>query len=227
VNGRFFLTGNVSTPDASNKIANVVAAYFNQGTGAPNMDSIVNLLQVSGEQQVMLRVKIMEVSKSLLRELGIDTQLDDTSLLGNNDYLTGAIDTIAGTGLTQNPFATGSLIFDDGNFGPLSFMLSALENDQMAQTLAEPNLTAISGEQAGFLAGGEFPVPSGRDQDGNVIIEYRSFGVSLNFRPVVLSSDRISLQMNTEVSSISRDNSVTLNGLDVPGLSIRRASTTV
>ncbi len=227
VNGRFFLTGNVSTPDASNKIANVVAAYFNQGGGAPNMDSIVNLLQVAGEQQVMLRVKIMEVSKSLLRELGIDTQLDDTSLLGNNDNLIGAIDTIAGTGLTQNPFATGSLIFDDGSFGPLSFMLSALENDQMAQTLAEPNLTAISGEQAGFLAGGEFPVPAGRDNDGNVIIEYRSFGVSLNFRPVVLSSDRISLQMNTEVSSISRDNSVTLNGLDVPGLSIRRASTTV
>ena len=227
MNGRFFLTGNVTTPDISNKIANVVAAYFTQSSGAANMDSIVNLLAVEGEQQVMLRVKIMEVSKSLLRELGVDTEIGDTNLLSGSDNLIGAVATASGTGLTQTPFAAGGLFFDDGNFGPLSFVLTALENDQMAQTLAEPNLTAISGEEAGFLAGGEFPIPAGRDQDGNILINYRSYGVSLNFRPVVLSSERISLQMNTEVSSVSTENTVTLNGVSVPGLSIRRASTTV
>jgi Flp pilus assembly secretin CpaC len=102
-----------------------------------------------------------------------------------------------------------------------------LEDEDMAHILAEPNLTAISGEEAGFLAGGEFPVPAGRDSDGNVLIQFRSFGVSLNFRPIVMSENRISLQLKTEVSSLSRDQSVTIAGLDVPGLNVRRASTTV
>jgi pilus assembly protein CpaC len=132
-----------------------------------------------------------------------------------------------GTGLTQPAFGLGALVFNDGNFGPLSILVQALEQGDMVRTLAEPNLTAISGQEAGFLAGGEFPVPAGRDTDGNVIIQFRSFGVSLNFRPVVLSENRISLQLNTEVSSLARDESVTLAGVDVPGLNIRRASTTV
>lgn len=93
--------------------------------------------------------------------------------------------------------------------------------------MAEPNLTAISGESAGFLAGGEFPVPSGRDNEGNIIITFRQFGVALNFAPVVLSNDRISLQLQTEVSSLAQDNSVTLADIEVPGLDVRRATTTV
>src|SRR5688500_19987390 len=97
----------------------------------------------------------------------------------------------------------------------------------MPHTLAVPNLTAISCEEGGFLACGEFPVPAVRDSEGNVIIQFRSFGVSLNFRPTVLSENRISLQLNTEVSSLAQDESVTLAGVDVPGLNIRRASTTV
>lgn len=93
--------------------------------------------------------------------------------------------------------------------------------------LAEPNLTAVSGQQAGFLAGGEFPVPTGRDQFGNITIEFREFGVSLNFKPVVMSDKRISLQMNTEVSSLDSTNAVVLADLVVPGLDIRRAETTI
>lgn len=223
------LTGTVSNPSVANKIANVVGAYIGevQEMDGKKIDEIiVNLLQVTSEQQVMLKVKIFEASKSLLRELGIETQLDSTgSALGDN--LAGAIGVNSGTGLTQNPFASGALVFNDGNFGPLSILATALEDENLAHVLAEPNLTAISGEEAGFLAGGEFPVPAGRDQDGNVLIQFRSFGVSLNFRPVVMSENRISLQLKTEVSSLARDESVTIAGLDVPGLNVRRASTTV
>jgi pilus assembly protein CpaC len=227
LNDQVVLTGTVSNPAIASKITQVVAAYIGELVnlkGTPD-DIIVNLLQVTGEQQVMLKVKIFEASKNLLKELGIQTELGSTGPAFDNGDA--SIDVASGTGLTQNPFALGALVFQDGTFGPLSILMSALEDDNMAHTLAEPNLTAISGQEAGFLAGGEFPVPGGRDSEGNVIIQFRSFGVSLNFRPTVLSENRISLQLNTEVSSLARDESVTIAGLDVPGLNIRRASTTV
>jgi len=121
------------------------------------------------------------------------------------------------------------LLVDSGldGIGQIGIALNALEERNLVNILAEPNLTAVSGEQAGFLAGGEFPVPAGRDQVGNVIIDFREFGVSLNFKPVVLSGERISLQMNTEVSSLDFESAVTLANLQVPGLDIRRAETTV
>jgi pilus assembly protein CpaC len=97
----------------------------------------------------------------------------------------------------------------------------------MVNTLAEPNLTAISGENARFLAGGEFPVPSGIDQNGNIVYEYRPFGVSLAFRPIVLSNDRISLQVSTEVSEISSDQSLQLQNVTIPSFNVRRAETTI
>jgi pilus assembly protein CpaC len=221
------LTGTVSNPAVANRITQVVSAYIGEIqplTGSAD-EIIVNLLDITGEQQVMLKVKILEASKNLIKELGIETELTTTgSGLGNTDA---ALGVNSGTGLTQPAFGLGALVFNDGNFGPLSVLVQALEQGDMVRTLAEPNLTAISGQEAGFLAGGEFPVPAGRDTDGNVIIQFRSFGVSLNFRPVVLSENRISLQLNTEVSSLARDESVTLAGVDVPGLNIRRASTTV
>lgn len=228
LNDQVILTGTVSNPAISNRITQIVAAYIGEIQnlkGKPD-EIIVNLLDVTGEQQVMLKVRILEASKNLIKELGIDTTLESTGTgLGNN--LVGGFDSARGIGLTQPSIAAGALVFNDGNFGPLSIVVNALEQGDMVRTLAEPNLTAISGQEAGFLAGGEFPVPGGRDDEGNVIIQYRSFGVSLNFRPVVLSENRISLQLNTEVSSLARDDSVTLAGLDVPGLNIRRASTTV
>lgn len=137
--------------------------------------------------------------------------------------------TIAGTGLTQpNPFLGGQLFFDDNQgFGPLKVALQALERQGLVNTLAEPNLTAISGETAGFLAGGEFPVPVGRDNEGNVTLEFKQFGVSLNFTPVVMSKDRISMQLATEVSALSDSNGLELVGTNIPGLTVRRAQTTV
>lgn len=228
LNDQVILTGTVSTPAISNRISQVVGAYIGELQnldGRPADQIIVNLLNVAGEQQVMLRVKILEASKSLIKELGIDTDLDPT---GGSDLQAGfEVAATGAVGLTQPSFGIGTLVFDNGNFGPLTMMLSALEQGDMVQTLAEPNLTAISGQEAGFLAGGEIPIPAGRDNDGNVVIEFRSFGVSLNFRPTVLSENRINLQLNTEVSSIARDETVVLAGLEVPGRNIRRASTTI
>lgn len=216
VNNQVVLTGKVSTPDASNKIQDLAARI------AGNANNIANLMNVQGDQQVMLKVKIMEMARSSLREISTDFNLNYIS-----DNLTSTLDANDGAGLTATPRALGGFVFNDGTLAPLTGALRLMEDEGMVNILAEPNLSAISGEQAGFLAGGEFPVPSGRDDDGNVTIVFRQFGVSLNFRPIVMSNDRISLQINTEVSSLDRANSVTLAGVTIPGLDIRRAATTV
>lgn len=217
VNNQVVLTGRVSTPDASNKIQDLAARI----TG--NAANIANLMSVQGDQQVMLKVKIMEMSRSSLREIGTDFEID--YLGGDTEWL---LNDNEGGALTATPRAIGGFIFDNGNFSPLQAALRLLEDEGMANILAEPNLSAISGEQAGFLAGGEFPVPTSVDENGNVVVTFRQFGVSLNFRPVVLSNDRISLQIQTEVSSLDNTNAVTgAGGIVIPGLDIRRASTTV
>jgi len=111
--------------------------------------------------------------------------------------------------------------------------LSALERIGLVHTLAEPNLTAVSGEAAKFLAGGEFPVPTGRDRDGNVTIIFKQFGVGLAFTPVVIDKGHISLQVSTEVSELTNSGAfslqggVTSGGLTIPALAVRRAETTV
>ncbi len=117
------------------------------------------------------------------------------------------------------------LAFDNGkNFAYLN--IEALESSGLARVLAEPNLTAVSGEKAEFLAGGEFPIPVAAD-DNQVTLEFKKFGVGLLFTPVVLSSGRISLQVGTEVSELSNDGAIEQGGFRVPALAVRRASTTV
>lgn len=227
------LTGLVSTPGVSTKIAKLVAAQVQEmipgQQGAQSVNEVIeNLLEVRGEQQVMLRVRIVEMSRNVLRELGSEiSSLDPTATGGSG--LRGTINSNNDTGLTQTPYTVASLLFNTGigGIGDLNMLINLLEQDNLANTLAEPNLTAISGEEAGFLAGGEFPVPAGRDQQGNVTIDYKKFGVSLNFKPLVLSDDRITLQLNTEVSSLNEARGITLVDVSIPGLDVRRASTTV
>ncbi len=217
VNNQVVLTGRVSTPEASNKIQDLAARI------AGNANNIANLMNVQGDQQVMLKVKIMEVSRSSLREIGTDFAVN---YLGGDS--TGFLDPNARAGLGNAPRAIGGFIFNNGDFAPLQAEISLLEQEGMLSILAEPNLSAISGEQAGFLAGGEIPIPSSIDENGNVVVTFRPFGVSLSFRPIVLSDDRISLQIQTEVSSLDRANGVgAVGGLNVPAIDVRRASTTV
>ena len=230
LNMRVMLSGDVSTPDIAQRVTRIVGAYMAQVMQKEKTSDelIVNLLRVSGEQQVMLKVRVLEMNKTLLKELGIETNLGTNhadTVGANSSY--GVVGTTARTGLTADPFGIGTFLFDDKGIGPGRITLNALQKNSLVRTLAEPNLTAISGQEAGFLAGGEFPVPSGRDTFGNITVQFRAFGVSLNFKPVVLSENRISMQLKTEVSSLSKENGVTLSGLTVPGLNIRRASTTV
>ncbi len=249
VQSQVLLTGAVSTPDVSSKIASIVGSYVAELKGSSGVadDMISNLLDVRGEQQVMLQVKIVEATRNVIKELGIETDFNDTNELattaifggqpGNSQFASStqtnptelAFATGAGVALSQDAVGLGRLLFDSkiNGIGAVGLFLEALVEEDLANILAEPNLTAVSGETAGFLAGGEFPVPTGRDIRGNIVVEFREFGVSLNFRPIVMSDKRISLQMNTEVSSIDYDNAVVLADVTVPGRDIRRAETTI
>lgn len=222
VNGDIVLSGSVSNPSVANQVRDLAGRFVTD-----DEQTIVDLMSVTGEQQVLLQMKIIEASRSVLREFGVETDYKFDAAGTDSSGL--EFNAVGGVGLTSpDPFAAGSIFFDDnGGFGPLEFTLRALERDGLVNILAEPNLTAISGESAGFLAGGEFPVPVGTDRDGNIRLEYREFGVSLNFQPIVMSAERISLQLETEVSSLSDQNGLTLVGVDIPGLIVRRAKTTV
>ena len=223
------LTGHVSTPAVAGQISNLVASHVAelQGTSFNSYDEVINnMMTVAGEHQVMLKVKIVEASRNVLRELGVETDVFEGS--GDAGALTS--ETVsAASSLTADPLGVGTLLYNAGRDGTGGVQLTvrALEQDGLVNTLAEPNLTAISGESAGFLAGGDFPVPTSRDDEGNVIVTYRPFGVSLNFVPTVMSSDVISLNLSTEVSSISSQNSLVTNDLSIPGFNVRRADTTV
>lgn len=192
---------------------------------------VVNALQIAGGEQVHLRVTIAEVQRTALRQLGINlgdftgaTAQPITTMIGDT--------TLAA--LTSNPFSLSGQALSNSvlnvTSNGISAQIRALEQDGIVRTLAEPNLTAISGESAQFLAGGEFPVPISRDSQGNVIVEYKPFGVGLGFTPVVLAGNRISLQIETEVSELTAEGAFTLrsdsgNDLTIPGLRVRRAST--
>ncbi|MCD8520011.1 MAG: type II and III secretion system protein family protein [Alphaproteobacteria bacterium] len=252
VHDQVALTGTVSSPEKAERVTNLVGHYVSdlQDVFEKPIDTlIVNMLEVRGEMQVMLRVKIVEASRSILKEVGIESGFNDpdetaaqrlfarnppSNLNGGSGNLTGQLFTLPQVGLTQDPLGTGQIFADTGvsGIGFLNVLVNALEQESLINTLAEPNLTTLSGETAGFLAGGEFPVPVGRDQVGNIVIEFRPFGVSLNFRPVVLSDNRISLQLETEVSALNFEDGIPLTGTTsaaalIPAFDVRRASTTV
>lgn len=253
------LKGEVSTPEVANKVENVVAYYLSNvfDEDFDHLGSHANiLLTVRGDQQVMLKVRLVEASRSILRELstqtfanGITTNeetgsfalappgLQSGTLPAGADVgalafqNTGGDALIAGASefLENSALLESTLWLNTGTdiLGYLGLTLQALETEGLINILAEPTLSAISGEEASFLAGGEFPVPTGRDRDGNITIEFKEFGASLAFRPVVLSPDRISLNMETEVSALDNNNAYVNQGLTIPGLTVRRASTTV
>jgi pilus assembly protein CpaC len=200
VNNTMILSGDVAS---SVEMARIVAIAE---TFAPN--SVRNLLSVTGSQQVLLEVRIAEMSRSVAKKLGINL----LGLIGDISFLS-----IPDTALS-------SIFAADVTFTPgddiISAQLDALENNGLVKTLAEPNLIALSGESASFLAGGEFPVPR-TDSDGDTEITFKSFGVGLAFTPTVLEDGLINLLVEPEVSEL--DFQAAAAG--VPGLSTRRAKT--
>ncbi len=222
INREVILTGRVSTPSKAGQIRDL-SKRFATTTGNAEA-SIVDLMTVEGEQQVMLQVKIVEAKRNLLKEYGIEPEAAN---LGFGNFSGSSLATDAASKLTQTTqFAVGSLVYETGSRGPISVTMRALEEKGLLNTLAEPNLTAISGQRAEFLAGGEYPIPVGQSND-QISIEFKQFGVALGFTPVVLSNDKIQLELETEVSLLSNEARLELSDVNVPSLTVRRAKTTV
>jgi len=223
INGSVTLSGTVSSAE---RVAAVLAIAERFAPG-----KITNLLSVEGSQQVMLKVRFVEVSRSVMKALGLNFDLfsGDFSITSGDTFLTNpdALKGIDDFLLAGDSFASGLFA---GNLGGTSLLLlfRALETKGVAKTLAEPNLIALSGDTASFLAGGEFPIEvaqSGTSATGSaaITIEFKEFGVSLAFTPTVLAGGLINLVVRPEVSAL--DFTVARNG--VPGLTTRRAKTTV
>lgn len=209
-NDSLVLSGTLSTPEQLAQAAAIAESY------APG--KVTNLLRVNGSQQVMLQVTIAEVQRRVVRELGIKPEI----LSG--DFIFRPLDAIDPT-----KFAAALITAELGDV-TVTGLIDALEEKGLVKVLAEPNLVALSGDTANFLAGGEFPVPVAQDVDSGALaitVAFKQFGVGLAFTPTVLNGDLINLVVNPEVSQIDPSVSVVLNGFNIPGLSTRRATTTV
>ncbi|MEO1330554.1 MAG: type II and III secretion system protein family protein [Pseudomonadota bacterium] len=220
--GELVLSGSAPSSAAATAIADVAsrfirAAKVSRGEDAKDV-SVVNRIAITNEEQIHIKVRVAEVSRGVLKRLGIDwnTILQSTAVAAQAN--------LTGGGLTDLFSNEGAAIAFGSQI--LETFIRVLERHSLVRTLAEPSLTAVSGETASFLAGGEFPIPI-NSSDDTITVEFKKFGVGLDFTPVVLGDGRISLQVATEVSDLSDTNSITINGLSIPGLSVRRARTTL
>jgi pilus assembly protein CpaC len=239
MNGNIVIRGQVASATSSSRAQEITVGMlhgFDAGTDDQPGElekRVVNLLTITGEEQVALKVSIVEVQRSVVKQLGINVE---TLLTGSNF----SFGTLTGLGASPINFpftpatpgtpggVQSSFTGDDFN---IETTLRALEETSMLRTLAEPTLTAVSGETANFLAGGEFPVPVTGD-DGELAIQFKPFGVNLAFTPVVLAPGRISLKVRSEVSDISTTGAINVpispgQVVSIPATSVRRAETTV
>jgi pilus assembly protein CpaC len=298
VNGSIVLSGTARSAAEADR-ARQIAAQFLQTSGASGAagaagpDRVVNLIQVQGSEQVLVRVRVVEMSRTLVRQLGINANYEEiiNQLIGEDDFfdlatrngfsINGSIlgGLTATGGVVDNILRPNSLTYPDGTVGPYTpgqagvggyeydnngtidplddtetfgparveaarrqdATIEAFERAGLLRVLAEPNLTAISGEAARFLAGGEFPVPV-NSEDGQISVEFKPFGVGLAFTPVVMSGGRMSLKIATEVSELTSEGAIStgdtpirnddgtttvIRGITIPALQVRRAETTL
>jgi pilus assembly protein CpaC len=209
------LTGQASTPSAAARARTIAERYL------PAAD-VATALDILGAEQVQLEVRVLEASRSSLKELGIDLTLSNQSGFA---FFSGS--GLLGTTASQ---ALANIVTNSGTTN-IDVTIQALEEKGLLRTLARPNLTALSGEAASFLAGGEFPIPVAADYDSQgrtrVGIEFKEFGVKLGFKPTVRDGGLIRLEVAPEVSQIDTRQTVRLAEIEIPGLSVRRASTVV
>ena len=270
-NNSLILTGEVQSASDAGKAQQIATQYVDKP------EHVLNMLSISGQDQVTVKVRVVEVQRSAIKQLGFNLQaimgqMGSKQIMaalaptwGVNGALLGGL-TGGGYNLdtTQQPelqlpcigagwsqgatcptvvknasqaanynAATLQKTAGSNGLNSANATIQAFERAGLVRTLEEPNLTAVSGEAASFLVGGEFPVPTGQDNNGRVTIDFKQFGVVLGFTPVVLSGGRISLKLSTEVSDVSNIGSFTLSsgsgspGVVVPSLEVRRAQTTV
>jgi pilus assembly protein CpaC len=216
--GALILTGTVQSDGEIGRATSIAKLYVDKP------ERIVNLVKVSHTQQVLIRVRVAEVQRLALKELGVEGRLNQSTLATPGNARVSGLTTALGL----NPLNQFAGTFALEGIRDVSLTLQLLEQRGLVRNLAEPNLVAVSGETASMLAGGEVPVPV-PDRDG-IKIEYKPFGVSLAFVPVILDSGSISLKLSTEVSSLSNDkvNVPLLTGVAaIPAFVVRRASSTV
>jgi pilus assembly protein CpaC len=242
------LSGVVPNDDMAEKVRTAAHRF------ATDKDTVINRVQVAGPNQVNLRLRVAEVSRSVTKQLGFNWE----AVMSTGSFAFGlatgrsVATTIPGAGgetaatianlFNRAPPLTGvtSAVGANALAGSLNTkhasvngLIDALAEEGIVTILAQPNLTAISGQVASFLAGGEFPVPVNQSSSGTggnnntVTIEFKPFGVRLDFVPTVLSSDRISIKVRPEVSELSTNGAITVGDLVIPALSVRRAETTV
>ncbi|ANU08599.1 type II and III secretion system protein family protein [Paraurantiacibacter namhicola] len=243
----FLLTGTVAAPEDAAEAERLVAAFVGEDA------NVISRLRMATPLQVNLRVRFAEVSRSLVRTIGTNlTTIDSTSGIqfGIGQGRDGYAPTFApGSGVTCvgsttcqaigaggaqtpgtniSPISPGTTLGVVGSFLGLDIgaAFDLAERNGLVTTLSQPNLTALSGETAEFLAGGEFPIPLSQGL-GTTTVEYKKYGVSLSYTPTVLANGRISIRVRPEVSELSSQGAVTLNGFQIPALTIRRAETTV
>jgi pilus assembly protein CpaC len=225
------LTGSVSSPIEAQQAGELAARLVG---GA---DKVVNSIVVRGRDQVMLKVTVAEVRRDIIKQMGVD-------LSASMNYGTAVVNFNNSNPFTANnaPLVPGNNLtaaaLNKAGLPSVTATLRAMESAGVVRTLAEPNLTAISGESATFISGGEFPIPTGVSCQtsttgaiGNCVqtVSFKKFGISLNFTPVVLTEGRISLRVMTEVSEVSAENSLTggQGGTTIPSIKTRRAETTL
>ncbi len=204
-----YLSGKASSAPVAERARELAERY------APG--AVTNGIAIAGKQQVLLEVRFIEASRLAIKELGLGSLLQN---LGRFSFSTSA-GLVSGVGANT----TGSVQTSIGGTN-IDVLLNALEQKGVVHTLAKPNLIALSGDTASFLAGGEFPFPVANRND-NITIEFRQFGIGLAFTPTVLGGKLINLKVVPEVSQLDQRNAVRIKGVEIPSLTVRRANTTV
>lgn len=240
MNGIIILTGFARSPQDADLAIQIVQRIYvtDRASGGGEELRLINQIQIITPTQVNLRVKIAEMSRDVMKTLGFNWDVAVTTGGSFFGFAQGSsfVDIIRDN--DGNPIRRQFLRTDDTNSAVFSnvggnhdvnALIDALEGEGFLSILAEPNLTALSGETASFLAGGEFPIPvpqTGGNSDA-ITIEFKQFGVGLSFTPTVLSENKINLKVAPEVSQLSSTGAVTISGITVPALTTRRVNTTV
>ena len=250
INSNILLTGLVDNLGQSDAVLRIANAYLDTGGGQES--EIINMMEIAAKDQVLLQVRVVEMQRSLVKQLGVNLGANlETGLVAGNNLnpallqSEGIIEAATTQGFNVAGAALGGFNATGdffGEEGSVNASLQALERIGVVRTLAEPNITSLSGEPARFLSGGEFPVPVAQGNDGAISVQFRPFGVGVGFTPIVLSEGRISLRLSTEVSDLTSvgaftgapifipdatGNLTATAGLTIPALSVRRAETTV
>jgi pilus assembly protein CpaC len=207
VHDGIFLDGKLTTAAAAEMALQVAERYVPGG--------VANGLSIGQSQQVLLEVRFLEASRNAVKEIGFGNAINA------NDFVS-ATDSGTVSGLAEK---TVALFTNVGNEN-IDIRLRALEEKGIVRTLAEPNLVALSGDTASFLAGGEFPIPVAA-RNGEITVEFKKFGVGLDFTPTVLGDGLVNLRVRPEVSALDRNNGIRAANIEIPGISVRRADTTI